>query len=60
MAVASRFIPKAGSQVILFATNTEITRDVRQELGRHICREIVLKYDGASGVTASKEVLERS
>ncbi|MFX1579796.1 MAG: DNA sulfur modification protein DndD, partial [Promethearchaeota archaeon] len=55
--VASQFIPVVSDQVIIFATNTEVTKDIRNILSSHLAREFELSYDGKSGNSEVLEVL---
>ncbi len=50
----------AFDQLVLFATNTEITKAIRDELDPYLCREISLRYNGKSENTTTRTVMEVS
>lgn len=45
--VISKFIPLAGPQIVMFATETEITEEVEKKISPLISQEYHLQFDGA-------------
>lgn len=47
--VSSHFLPSVSDQVVIFATNTEFTRSIRETLEPYLSREFRIRFDGTSG-----------
>jgi DNA sulfur modification protein DndD len=54
--VVSHFLPTVSDQVILFATDTEITKSVHKLLAPHLAREFKLSFSGRTGTTSISQV----
>lgn len=53
--VVQEFLPHVGEQVVLFVTNTELTKNLRTILEPHIAKNYMLRFDKRSGRSSIKE-----
>jgi DNA sulfur modification protein DndD len=53
--IVTRYLPEAGSQVVVLSTDTEIDRENFEAISRHVARSLRLEFDEESEGTVVRE-----